>query len=215
MYLCPKYRESKDGGGHNESRLFPIRIHKPIRIVVRIRIAVERVDVGCAEAFGIHPHKPPEQRIVIPRPHVRQAVVLVVGLAGEPQFVVGVGRLYRVAVRTVAFFPDQVARGIRLRQRGAADVVVEEGDQLADDAEADRGGGAGGVVRIPRIDCLQAVRAECGEREAECRLSRRDGGGAQGGGGLKPVVNCLKSGGAKNYCDAENPNPDVECYSQE
>jgi hypothetical protein len=117
------------------------------------------MDIRRIEPNRIHPRKPPQQRIVIPRPHAGQAEVLVVGLAGEQQFVVGVGRLHRVAVGAVALFPDQVARGIRLRHRGGGDVVVEEGDQVGFHVEADCAGGAAAVVRIAAVDCGEAVRS--------------------------------------------------------
>ncbi len=122
----------------------------------------------------VHPHKPPDQRIVIPRAHVGQADVFVVRLAGEPQLVVRGRRLYRVAVGTVAFFPQQVAGRVRLRQRCAADVVVVIGDHVGDDGHAHHGGRAAQIIRIPAIHRRQTVCADAGKGSGQARLPCRD-----------------------------------------
>ena len=48
----------------------PIRIHKLIRIIIRIRIAVKAMNIVFLKPHRVNTHKPPNHWVVIPCPHV-------------------------------------------------------------------------------------------------------------------------------------------------
>src|SRR5258706_5793815 len=69
---------------HQEVRPPPIRISVLVRIIVRVRIPIEAVDVRLIEAFGIRRDEPPRHWVGVPRRHVHEPGLLVLAPAREP-----------------------------------------------------------------------------------------------------------------------------------
>src|SRR6266496_2476146 len=107
-----------------------IRVQISVRIVIPIGVPIETVQVLLIESLRIHPHKPPDNRIVVARAEVAQPRVLIKGLIVEELPVACRGWLIlgSLSVRPIVLPPENVARRIGGCDGAAGHIGVQVGD---------------------------------------------------------------------------------------